>query len=52
MASEKVEKVEKKYCCKKCDYFTSKKTDYDKHLQTKKHNASKNASYASKKYFK
>ena len=41
MDSKKVEKVEKKYYCKKCEYSTCKKTDYDKHLQTKKHNDSK-----------
>ena len=36
--NKKVEKVEKKYYCKNCDYLTYKKTDYKKHLETKKHN--------------
>jgi hypothetical protein len=26
-----------KYCCEICNYFTSKKSSYNKHLQTKKH---------------
>jgi len=30
-----------KYICETCDYFTSKKTDYIKHINTKKHNAYK-----------
>ena len=29
--------VNKKYCCKECDYNTSIKKDFDKHLKTKKH---------------
>ncbi|AET72988.1 hypothetical protein PGAG_00099 [Phaeocystis globosa virus 12T] len=34
---EKVEKVEKKYNCVCCDYFTSRKEHYIKHLSTQKH---------------
>ena len=30
-------KNESKYCCKECDYFTSKKTDYNIHILTDKH---------------
>ena len=52
MASEKVAKVAKKYCCNKCDLETYNKYNFEKHLQSKKHNASKNASNASNKYFK
>ena len=37
MFTQKVEKVEKKYCCKICDYNTNKKTDFNKHLLTAKH---------------
>ena len=38
----KNEKNEKKYNCEKCDYTTYKKTDYERHLQTKKHNDTNN----------
>lgn len=31
------QKIAKKYCCKKCDYTTNNKTDYEKHLLTGKH---------------
>ena len=34
---EKSQKVAKKYCCIPCDYSSSNKTDYDKHLSTQKH---------------
>jgi hypothetical protein len=37
MATEKMTKNEKIYCCNFCDFSTSKKTNYDLHLQTKKH---------------
>ena len=37
MMTKKVEKVEKKYLCEKCDYLSFKKTDYSKHLTTRKH---------------
>ena len=30
-------KVANKYICKKCDYTTSKKSSWNKHIQTKKH---------------
>ena len=36
------EKVPFKYVCNKCDYYTNRKSQYDRHLQTIKHNA-KNA---------
>ena len=32
-----------KYECKKCDFYSNKKHDYERHLQTKKHNDYKNA---------
>jgi hypothetical protein len=32
-----MEKSQKKYICKKCDYLTSNKYDYNKHLTTAKH---------------
>jgi len=44
MDSNVVKKVEKKYVCEKCDYITSKKTDYAKHCMTAKHNWMENVS--------
>ena len=37
-AMSKVEKSTMKYFCEKCDYNTLKKTDFNKHLLTEKHN--------------
>ena len=37
MTNKKVAKVAKKYFCKKCDYFTFNKTNFEKHLHTQKH---------------
>ena len=37
MDSEKLPKVAKKFICDICDYYTSKKSSYDKHLSTDKH---------------
>jgi len=37
MLTKKNEKNEKKYECKLCDYFTFKKTDFNRHLLTAKH---------------
>jgi uncharacterized C2H2 Zn-finger protein len=36
MATEKTKKT-KIYTCEKCDFITHKKTDYDRHLTTRKH---------------
>jgi hypothetical protein len=36
--SQNTPKSQNKYCCEKCNYYTSNKFDYNKHLQTKKHN--------------
>jgi len=36
-SNEKNSKKLKKYSCKKCDFNTSSKNDYNRHLQTKKH---------------
>jgi len=38
MSTEKVPKSSKKFCCSKCDYYTSRKSQYDRHLTTDKHN--------------
>ena len=37
MLTEKNEKNEKKYECKLCNYITFKKTDYNRHILTAKH---------------
>ena len=42
-------KVAKKYICKKCDYICNKKSDFNKHLQTIKHNTT-NTTNTTEKY--
>jgi len=37
MFTQKSQKSQKNFVCEKCDYFTSKKTDFNKHLLTLKH---------------
>jgi hypothetical protein len=37
MLTESCEKVANKFCCEICDYNTSRKSSYDKHLLTAKH---------------
>ena len=37
MDSKKSKKISSKYICEICDYVTSKKTDYEKHVTTSKH---------------
>jgi hypothetical protein len=37
MATKKSQKIARKYSCSCCDYTTSKKYDYEKHLATDKH---------------
>ena len=32
-----VQESSKKFCCKKCNYYTSRKSQYDRHLLTLKH---------------
>lgn len=43
MMTKKSPKISKKFHCIYCDYFTSKKTDFDKHLLTLKHKNSDNS---------
>ena len=38
MITKKVPKVQYKFICEKCDYYSNRKSQYDRHLQTKKHN--------------
>jgi hypothetical protein len=37
MFTQKSQKSLQNFLCKKCNYFTCKKTDYNKHLLTLKH---------------
>ena len=37
MLTEKSHKIAHKYLCEKCNYKSSKKNDYEKHLLTIKH---------------
>ena len=37
MFTESCQKVASRFCCKNCDYFTDKKSSFDKHLLTSKH---------------
>jgi hypothetical protein len=38
MVSKKSQKVLENFYCEKCDYTTVRRSDYNKHLQSKKHN--------------
>jgi len=38
MTTQKVQKSSSKFVCEKCDYTTCRKSQYERHLQTKKHN--------------
>ncbi len=42
MMTQKSQKISQNFHCICCDYFTSKKTDYEKHLMTLKHKISDN----------
>jgi hypothetical protein len=37
METEKVQKVPTKFSCDLCDYFTSRRSQYERHLNTSKH---------------
>jgi len=37
MSTDLVPKSSKNYCCEKCDYYTFRKSQYDRHLSTDKH---------------
>ena len=43
MLTEKEQKVAAKFCCKNCDYVTSRKSNWAKHLSTAKHKMLTNA---------
>ena len=40
-ASSNSPKIRQEFYCEKCDYKCSKKSDFKKHLDSKKHNATK-----------
>ena len=42
LATKNPEKSLFKFCCHNCDYNTSSKKDYDKHISTDKHKINKN----------
>jgi len=42
MDNKKLLKVAQNYCCEKCDYFTCKKSSFDKHISTVKHKKATN----------
>ena len=37
MDDKKSQKIVKKYCCEKCDYYTNNNNDFNKHNLTSKH---------------
>jgi len=37
LGNQKLQKSCKKYCCEKCDYITSRKSSFEKHVSTDKH---------------
>ena len=37
MLTNKTKKTKYNYICEMCDYYSNKKTDYNKHIQTNKH---------------
>ena len=37
MEVQKSQKIPQEFCCENCDYYTSNKKDYEKHLLTLKH---------------
>jgi hypothetical protein len=49
MLTQKEQKVANFYECKKCDYVTYRKSNYEKHLSTQKHENRENANNANKK---
>ena len=51
LGQQKVAKVANNYCCEKCDYNTSKKYNFEKHLQSKKHNDNFNDKNDNIKFF-
>ena len=49
MATDLVPKSSKKFHCENCDYYASRKSQYDRHLQTQKHNYQQKSTNSNKK---
>ena len=49
METKKFEKGSEKYSCKKCNYYTNRKSQYERHLQTKKHFGNMETNWKQKK---
>ena len=49
MATENTQKYANKFSCENCDFYTSKKNDYNRHLQSKKHFSNHSQHEATKK---
>ena len=49
MSTDLSPKIPKKYVCNFCDYFTSNKKDFDKHLSTLKHKNEQKSTKINKK---
>ena len=50
MVYKKFQKVPNEYYCEKCDYYTNRKSQFERHIQTKKHNGINGISNGIKKY--
>jgi hypothetical protein len=51
MTTKKRKKNAFKYCCERCDYYSNNKTDYNRHLQTRKHNTTNTTKIQQKNAF-
>ena len=49
MATKKSQKLAELFCCDSCDYSCCKKSDFAKHLQTKKHGCNKSVTNVTEK---
>ena len=49
MSTDLVPKSSKKYCCKICDYYTFRKSQYDRHLTTDKHLNQEKSTFSNQK---
>jgi hypothetical protein len=52
MATEKTQKNSTKYICKTCDFISSNKNDYNRHLLTVKHSRNQNATFSNTELLK
>ena len=49
MSTDLVPKSSKKYCCENCDYYTFRKSQYDRHLTTDKHLNQEKSTFSNQK---